>query len=187
MFQCDLSAADGPAWLAGAVRQRFGPPGIVVNSASIMEATPLDTIDQAQWERVMSVNFRAPFFLALEAARGMRAAEGDRVIVNIGDLAAFETWGDYMLHGLSKAGVVAMTRSLAKKLAPDIRVNCVAPGAVLLPEGWPEEERRKIIASTPLRRIGDPDDVAQAVIYLATATYVTGEVLIVDGGRRIRL
>jgi pteridine reductase len=195
-FGGDLSDSRTPALLAAGVSSHFGALHVLVNSAAVMERTEFDSISVEAWERIMAINFRAPFFLALEAAKFMKEsalpASGGGVhntagaIVNIGDLAAFETWPDYVVHGLSKAGVDAMTRSLARMLAPDVRVNCVAPGAVLLPENWPAENEREIVKSTPLRRLGRPEDVADAVLYLIGADYVTGETLVVDGGRSIR-
>jgi pteridine reductase len=106
--------------------------------------------------------------------------------VNIADLAAFETWPAYVPHGITKAGVVQMTRALARVLAPRIRVNAVAPGTVLLPPDWDEAAAERLNATTPLRRLGSPDDVVQAVLYLLDADYVTGETIVVDGGRHVR-
>jgi len=125
------------------------------------------------WDAMFALNLRAPFFLAQAAARVMPEAGG--VIINIADLAAFETWRGYIPHSITKAGIVQMTRGLAHALAPRIRVNAVAPGPVLLPEGW-----------TQVSRLGTPEDVAQAVLYLLSAAYVTGETIIVDGGRHVR-
>jgi pteridine reductase len=107
-------------------------------------------------------------------------------IVNIADLAGLETWSGYIPHGISKAGVIQMTRALAHALAPRIRVNAVAPGAVLLPEHWDKAAADRLVATTPLRRLGQPADVVQAVLYLLRADYVTGHTLVVDGGRRVR-
>jgi pteridine reductase len=107
-------------------------------------------------------------------------------IVNVADLAAFETWPAYVPHGITKAGVVQMTRALARALAPRIRVNAVAPGAVLLPPDWDAAAADRLVGTTPLRRLGSAEDVAQAVLYLLEADYVTGETLIVDGGRHVR-
>ena len=98
------------------------------------------------------------------------------------DLAAFETWRGYIPHAITKAGIVQMTRGLAHALAPKIRVNAIAPGPVLLPEGWTQEQADKLIATTPLGRIGSPDDIAQAALYLLSADYVTGEIINVNGG-----
>jgi pteridine reductase len=108
------------------------------------------------------------------------------VIVNIADLAALETWPEYIPHGISKAGVMQMTRALARRLAPKIRVNAVVPGAVLLPEHWTQEDADKLVRTTPLARLGAPEDVARAVVYLLEADYVTGDAVVVDGGRHLR-
>jgi NAD(P)-dependent dehydrogenase (short-subunit alcohol dehydrogenase family) len=131
----------------------------------------------------MSLNLRAPFFIAQAAAEAM--TEGG-AIVNISDLAAFETWPSYIPHSISKAGIVKMTEGLARVLAPFIRVNAIAPGAVLLPDDWGEKTGERLSDTTPLRRLGDPQDVVDAMLYLLRAEYVTGETIVVDGGRRIR-
>jgi pteridine reductase len=132
----------------------------------------------------MDLNLRGTFFVAKGAAAAL--GEGGGAIVNLADVAGFERWRDYPVHCLSKAGVIAMTELLAKLLAPRIRVNAVAPGAVLLPQDWPDEAARRIADTTPLRRLGKPDDVFNAVVYLLENDFVTGETLVVDGGRRIR-
>jgi len=107
-------------------------------------------------------------------------------IVNIADLAAFENWPLYIPHSISKAGIVKMTEGLAKVLAPSIRVNAIAPGAVLLPDGWSDTTGERLADTTPLRRLGDPQDVVDAMLYLLRSDFVTGETIIVDGGRHIR-
>jgi pteridine reductase len=146
-----------------------------------MLRTPLDTVTPAQWDDVFALNLRAPFFLSIAAARAMGEAGG--VIVNVSDHMGFESWPAFVPHGVSKAAVSAMTRALAGALAPRVRVNAVAPGAVLPPEGWPAAEQERYIGDTPLARIGTPDDVIGAIRFLIGATYVTGETLFVDGGR----
>jgi len=162
----------------------FGSLDVLVNSAAVMLRTPVGEVLVEDWDAMFALNLRAPFFLSQAAARVM----GDRggAIVNIADLAAFETWRGYVPHSITKAGIVQMTRSLAHALAPKIRVNAVAPGPVLLPEGWTQEQADKLIATTPLGRIGTAEDVAHAVLYLLAADYVTGETIIVDGGRHVR-
>jgi pteridine reductase len=162
----------------------FGSLDVLVNSAAVMLRTPVGEVLVEDWDAMFALNLRAPFFLAQAAARAMRDHGG--VIVNIADLAAFESWPAYVPHGMTKAAVVQMTRSMAMALAPDVRVNAVAPGVVLLPEGWSESGAEHLRSTTPLRRLGSPDDVAQAVVYLLEATYVTGEVIRVDGGRHVR-
>jgi pteridine reductase len=183
LFPADLAAPDAPAALVDAVADHFGRLDVLVNSAAVMRRTPIGEVTPAAWDAMMALNLRAPFFAAQAAARRM-AAGG--CIVNIADLAAFETWPAYVPHGISKAGVVQMTRALAHALAPAIRVNAVAPGAVLLPDAWDDATGERLAATPPLRRLGAPADVVEAVLYLATAQYVTGETLIVDGGRHVR-
>ena len=162
----------------------FGGLDVLVNSAAVMLRTPVGEVLVEDWDAMFALNLRAPFFLCQSAARVMEKKGGS--MVNIADLAAFETWRGYVPHSITKAGIVQMTRGLAHALAPRIRVNAIAPGPVLLPEGWTKEQTDNLIATTPLGRIGSPEDVAQAVLYLLSADYVTGETIIVDGGRHIR-
>ena len=183
-FAADLTQRGSAARLVEDVVATMGPLDVVVNSAAVMLRTPVDTVSEAEWDMMFALNLRAPFFIAQAAARVMHDRGG--VIINIADLAAYETWPAYVPHGISKAGVVQMTRALARALAPRIRVNAVAPGAVLLPESWDEGDADRMIETTPLRRLGSPADVVEAVVYLTEAEYVTGETLIVDGGRHVR-
>ena len=180
-FRADLRDAGAAAELPKDVVNACGRLDVLVNSAASMMRTPLDTVTPAQWDEVFTLNLRAPFFLSLAAARAMGERGG--VIVNISDHMGFESWPAFVPHGVSKAGVAAMTRALAGALAPRVRVNAVAPGAVLPPEGWPAAEQERYAGETPLARIGTPDDVIAAIRYLIEATYVTGETLFVDGGR----
>jgi pteridine reductase len=184
LLPADLADPAAAEALPARARDALGALDIVVASAGIMERRPLATITPADWDRAMAVNLRAPFFLAKGAAAVMAEAGG--AFVAIADLAAFERWTGYPAHVISKAGVVTMTELLAKVLAPRIRVNAVAPGAVLPPDDWPVEARDRLIATTPLGRLGTPADVADAVLYLLEHDYVTGHTLVVDGGRRIR-
>ena len=163
----------------------FGALDVVVNSAAVMLRTPVGEVLVEDWDAMFALNLRAPFFLCQSAARVMSERGG--CIVNIADLAAFEAWRGYIPHAITKAGLVQMTRGLAHALAPKIRVNAVAPGAVMLPEGATQQEADKLISTTPLGRLGSADDVAQAVLYLICADYVTGQTLIVDGGRHVRV
>lgn len=184
IFKADLTAPGSADRLIGQVVAHFGQLDALVNSAAVMQRTPFGEVTTAQWDQMFALNLRAPFFLAQAAAEAM----GDRggAIVNISDLAAFETWPAYIPHGTTKAGLVQMTRSLARALAPRIRVSAVAPGPVLLPDGWSEDSEEHLIGTTPLKRLGSPKDVAEAVLYLLQADYVTGVTLMVDGGRHIR-
>jgi pteridine reductase len=184
VFQADLSSDLGPKKVISEVVAAFGGLDVLVNSAAIMERTPFGEVTAEQWDRIMSINIRAPFFVAQAAAPYLRDARG--AIVNIADLAAFETWPAYVPHGISKAGVVHMTRSLARVLAPAVRVNGIAPGTVLLPEEWDKAADERLRQTTPLARTGTPEDVSAAVIFLLESDYITGETIIVDGGRHIR-
>ena len=180
-FAANLTEGDAAKNLVDAVMGDFGRLDALVNSAASMIRTPLSSVTRAQWDEIFALNVRAPFFLSLAAARAMGADGG--VIVNISDHMGFESWPDFVPHGVSKAAIAAMTRALAAALAPLVRVNAVAPGAVLAPDGWPARERAQYESATPLRRVGTPEDVARAVVYLLSADYVTGETLFVDGGR----
>lgn len=179
----DLRDPAVPARLISAVVEHFGALDLLVNSAAGMEKTPIGATSAADFDAILALNLRAPFLLAQAAAAVMPAGSA---IVNIADHMSEEPWPDYAVHGVSKAGVVALTRHLAAALAPGIRVTAVSPGFVLAPPGFSAAAEAKFAAETPLKRIGTPEDVAQAVRYLAGATFVTGEVLTVDGGRRVR-
>ena len=182
--QADLARVDEAYALVDRAVAWRGTLGALVNSAAIMLRTPIPDTTQDDWDRMFALNVRAPYFLSQRAAPSLAASRG--AIVNIADLAAFESWPAYVPHGMTKAAVVQMTRAMAQALAPDVRVNAVAPGVVLLPEGWSDEGARHLQETTPLRRLGAPEDVAQAVVYLLGAEYVTGEVVRVDGGRHVR-
>ena len=183
-FQADLTDASGPASVVSQVVASFGGLDVLINSAAIMERTPFGEITQDAWDRIMAINLRAPFFVAQAAAPHLKKARG--AIVNIADLAAFETWPAYVPHGISKAGVVHMTRSLARVMAPEVRVNGIAPGTVLLPDDWDKAADERLRQTTPLARTGTPEDVSRTVIFLLESDYITGETIIVDGGRHVR-
>ena len=184
LLQADLSDAEAARGLAGQAALALGGLDILVNSAAIMDRRRVDETGPADWDRTMNLNLRGAFFVAQGAAAAMGPDGG--AIVNIADLAAFERWASYAVHCISKAGVVVMTELMAKSWAPRIRVNAVAPGAVLLPDDWDEATRKKLAESTPLKRLGSPRDVADAVLFLLHNDYLTGETLVVDGGRRLR-
>ena len=182
-FGSDLSKAGASAKLVGEVAKAFGALDVLINSAAIMKRHAFGTVSESDWDETMSINLRAPFFVAQSAASVM---SNGGAIINIADLAAYETWPSYIPHSISKAGIVKMTEGLARVLAPGIRVNAIAPGAVLLPDDWSDKTGERLSDTTPLRRIGDPQDVVDAMLYLLRADYVTGETIVVDGGRRIR-
>lgn len=182
--RADLSViAEGDALIDRIVAKQ-GKLHALVNSAAIMLRTPVGEVTEREWDRMFDINVRSPFFLTQRAAPALRASNG--AVVNIADLAAFESWPAYVPHGMTKAAIVQMTRALARALAPQIRVNAVAPGVVLLPENWSAADAEHLRGTTPLQRNGTPEDVAQAVLYLLEADFVTGEVIRVDGGRHVR-
>ena len=182
--QADLTIVDAAHDLVDRAVAWRGTLTALVNSAAIMLRTPVGETAASDWDTMFAINVRAPYFLSQRAAPTLATAQG--AIVNIADLAAFESWPAYVPHGMTKAAVVQMTRAMARALAPGVRVNAVAPGVVLLPDGWSDEEAEHLRSTTPLRRLGSPEDVAQAVVFLLEARYVTGEVIRVDGGRHIR-
>jgi pteridine reductase len=182
--QADLTNVDSANDLVDRAVAWRGALAALVNSAAIMLRTPVGETAASDWDTMFAINVRAPYFLSQRAAPALAASRG--AIVNIADLAAFESWPAYVPHGMTKASIVQMTRAMASALAPDVRVNAVAPGVVLLPEGWSEEAAEHLRSTTPLRRLGSPEDVAQAVVFLLRSAYVTGEVIRVDGGRHIR-
>jgi pteridine reductase len=157
---------------------------VLVNSAAIMMRTPFGEVTAEEWDSVMTLNLRAPFFLSQAAAPLLCASRG--VIVNIADLAAFETRPAYIPHGISKSGIVHLTRALARVLAPEVRVGGIAPGTVLLPDKWSDEDEERLRATTPLQRTGSPADVTGTVLFILESDYLTGETIIVDGGRHVR-
>jgi pteridine reductase len=180
----DLTDPERIPELIERVASTFGSLDVLVNSAAVMVRTPFGEVDPAQWDAIMALNVRAPFFLAQAAAPYLRASRG--VIVNIADLAGFETWPAYLPHGLSKSGVIYLTKSLARVLAPEVRVAGIAPGTVLLPENWDEKSSEHLRETTPLERHGDPADVTRTVLFILDSDYLTGETIIVDGGRHVR-
>lgn len=184
LLKADLSDPAAAEALAARAGDALGGLDILINNAAIMERRPTLEVTSDDWNRTMDLNVRGAFFAAKGAAAMM--AEKGGAIVNLADLAAFERWKGYPAHVISKAAVVAMTEVLAKALAPGIRVNAVAPGAVLLPDDWAETDADRLRATTPMGRLGKLEDVVSAVLYLLESEYVTGETLVVDGGRRLR-
>jgi pteridine reductase len=184
LMRADLTDVTACEQLVDALVLEQGELHTLVNSAAMMLRTPLGSVKADEWDAMYALNVRAPFFLAQRAASAIGSARGS--VVNIADMAAFEAWTGYVPHGMTKAAVVQMTRALAHALAPDVRVNAVAPGVVLLPDGFDETAAEHLRCTTPLLRIGTPGDVADAVVYLLKAEFVTGEVIRVDGGRHVR-
>ncbi|MGH7672066.1 MAG: SDR family NAD(P)-dependent oxidoreductase [Gemmatimonadales bacterium] len=185
LLRADLSDAPAARGLADRAARALGRLDVVVNSAAIMVRQPVEAITPESWDATLDLNLRAAFFVAQGAIPHLRRAKGK--IVNLADVAAFEPWPAYLPHCVSKAGVVMLTKALARALAPDVAVNAVAPGPVLLPEAWDEDTRDHFRETTPLRRLGEPADIVAAVRFLLEGSdFVTGTVLVLDGGRLIR-
>ncbi|MFX0121984.1 MAG: SDR family NAD(P)-dependent oxidoreductase [Candidatus Hodarchaeota archaeon] len=165
------------------IEGEFPQLDILVNSASVFEAVDFMAITPEQWNETMGVNLRGPAFCAQAAARRMLAQSGGH-IVNIADVIGLRPWPRYPHHSVAKAGLIMLTQVLAAALAPTIQVNAIAPGPVLKPPGMPEVRWGEIGAASLLGRSGQPSDVAEAVVFLVSSRYITGEVLVVDGGSR---
>jgi len=182
---CDVADPAGVARAVASVKDRFGRLDALVNNASAFFPTPVGTATVAQWNELFASNAQAPFFLAQAATPALRAAHG--AIVNLVDIYAERALANHPIYCMAKAALAAMTRALALDLAPDIRVNGVAPGAVLWPsDGKPYDDQQSMLARTPLQRAGSPEDVAGAVLWLLhDAPYVTGQIIRVDGGRTL--
>jgi pteridine reductase len=157
---------------------------LLVNNASIFEPSPLALGNAESWESIQAINVRTPYFLSLAAAPLLRRRHGS--IVNIADIHANRPRRDYAMYCVSKAGLEAVSRSLALELAPDVRVNCISPGAILWAASEDAEVQLGTVAAIPMGRCGEPLDIAEAVLYLASANYVSGHVINVDGGRVLR-
>lgn len=184
-LQADLGAVDRIVALIDDIEERWGRLDVLVNSAAVFPRTPWDDIDEETWDLTMAVNLKAPFFTTWHAARLMRANGGGKV-VNIADWAGLRPYRNYLPYVTSKGGVITMTKAMAKELAPEIVVNAIAPGPVMLPTDFAEEEANQIMEGTLVKRLGTPHDIAQSVVYLVEMTdFVTGHVLVVDGGRLI--
>ena len=184
-FEADLTDAHAARALPAQVVAEFGRLDVLVNSAAVMHRLSFEETTPEQWDAVQDLNLRAVFFCTQGAAPALRAARGK--VVNLADLAGLEAWPGFAAHSVSKAGVVMLTKVSALSLAPDVTVNAIAPGAVLVPDEYDAEERERLARATPLRRLGNPSDVVSALLYLLEGgDFVTGEVLVVDGGRLIR-
>jgi pteridine reductase len=188
LIQADLLDLGKLQSIVDQTLQTFSRLDALVNNASSFFQTPVGEITAAQWEDLIGTNLRAPMFLSQSAAPALKKSQG--AIVNITDIHAERPLKNYVVYSVAKAGLVGLTRSLARELAPEVRVNAVAPGPILWPDdaAFDELSRQRIISHTPLRREGTPEDIAKAVHYLlADATYVTGETINVDGGRHVAL
>ncbi|NUQ36431.1 MAG: SDR family oxidoreductase [Caldilineales bacterium] len=182
-IQADIADRAQVEALARRAERELGGVDILVNSASLFQATPFPTADHSGWERVTGIGIDGPYYLTNAIAPGM-LKKGEGAIVNIVDLSAWEPWPDFIAHSVSKAALMAMTRQWALELAPAVRVNAVAPGPVLPPPDYTAKHIERVRERTLLERWGSPEDVAEAVLYFVRAGYVTGDILFIDGGER---
>ena len=186
-IQAELADVEVMPRIVEACITRFGRLDALVNNASAFYATPVGSVTPTQWEELFASNARAPFFLAQAAAPHLQAARG--AIVNMADIYAERPLPGHAVYCMAKAALVMMTLALAKELGPEVRVNAIAPGAVLWPEsGKAYADQKELVARTPLKRAGSPEDVAAAVLFLLRdAKFSTGQILKVDGGRALAI
>jgi pteridine reductase len=162
--------------------ERFGRLDVLVNSAATFVGSAFTATTEKEWHASLDSNLKAPFFCAQAAAPMLREAHG--VIVNFADIGGILGWSGFIPHSISKAGVIMLTRTLAKELAPEVRVNAIAPGTISMP-GDPPEWERDFVQRAPLKRTGTPADITDAVSFLVRSRFITGQVLIIDGGRSL--
>jgi NAD(P)-dependent dehydrogenase (short-subunit alcohol dehydrogenase family) len=185
VFKADLAEPGAAEHLAARAEEALGGVDILINSASTWESAPFDQVDRAMWDRALATNLTGPMFLS-QALGARMAARGFGRIVNIGDVAGLRPWAHRAPHSVSKAGLVMLTRILAQAYAPHVLTNAVIPGPVLMPDGTGEQVEANVAAETVLGRVGTPGDVVDAMLYLVSAEYVTGQCLTVDGGQAER-
>jgi pteridine reductase len=182
-FSAELTDVAAIQKLVQSVASRFARLDILVNCAANFLETKFGETNEATWDASMNTNLRAPFFCAQAAAPHL-AKSGRGVIINFADIGGLLGWTEYLPHSISKAGVIMLTRILAKELGPAVRVNAIAPGTITMP-GDPPEWQADFIRRAPMKRTGRPEEIADAVMYLVGAEFVTGHVLVVDGGRTL--
>jgi pteridine reductase len=185
ILQADLLDVNQLAPLVDAATAAFGRLDILVNNASTFYPTPMGTISAHDWDDLMGTNVKAPLFLSQAAAGALRQSAG--LIINLVDIHGSRPLKQFVVYGTAKAALAMLTRSLARELAPEVRVNGIAPGPIMWPDDAPDTETKaKIISQTLLQRQGSPDDVARTALFLAAdAPYITGQILAVDGGRSV--
>ena len=184
IFQAELTDALAVEEMFRGVEATFGRLDILVNSASVFSPATVDEATPDHWDAQMDTNAKAPFFIAQHAARLMRRNESGKII-NMADVAGEMIWPGYLPYSVSKAALIAVNRGLAKAYAPEIQVNAIAPGPVLFPEHYNEEQKKSAVERTLLKREGSPRDIVNAVVFLIENDYITGEMIHVDGGRHL--
>jgi pteridine reductase len=186
VLQADLTDPDQLVDLASRASDSFGRLDLLVNNASRFFPTPMGAVTVTQWDDLVNTNLRAPFMLSQALHDSLRARRG--CIVNITDVYGHRPLGGHPVYSMTKAGLIMLTQSLAMEMGPEVRVNAVSPGAIIWPDNDIDEQRKaEILERTSLGRIGEAEDIAETVLFLAQADYVTGQVLAVDGGRLVHI
>jgi len=180
--RAELTSGEEIRALVQRVAREFGRIDVLVNSAANFLPSSVISTTEEIWDASLDTNVKGPFFLAQAAAPWLRRSNG--VIVNFADTGGILGWPGYIAHSISKAGMIMLTKTLAKALAPEVRVNAIAPGTITM-AGDPPEWEQEFVKLAPLKKTGTPEDVAEAVSYLASAKFLTGHVLVLDGGRTI--
>lgn len=180
--KADLQSISQIEQMMAEVISKAGRLDVLINNASSFYATPVGEVQEKQWDDLMGSNLKAPFFVSQAAFPSLKKHQGS--IVNIVDIYAQRALSNYPVYSSAKAGLYALTQSLAKELAPDVRVNGVSPGVILWPENLPAESQHQIIEKIPLQRKGSPADIAETVLFLSEkGRYITGQIIAVDGGK----
>lgn len=184
-FRLDLSKIGKINSFIESVAKALGGLDILINNAAVFSSSELKDVSVKEWEEIFNVNLKAQFFLVQASLPHLERSEPFGHVINISDVHAYSPSARFLPYGVSKAGVIALTKGLAKALAPKVHVNCICPGAIEKADADEREGFQKVIDRTPLRKQGMPQDIADAVLYLLTSDFVTGEELCVDGGRRL--
>ncbi len=184
-LRCDLTQEPQIDEVFASLDAEFGRLDLLVNSAAVFEETPFESLDAESWRAQLDVNLTAPMLMSKRAGDRMLAQEGGGLIVNVACAGAVKAWPRHAAYCVSKAGLVMLTEVLAKALAPTVRVNAIAPGPVLHPDGYGEQAQLRSVRNTVLKRMGRPEDVARAVLFAWDSEYTTGALIPVEGGRLI--
>ena len=185
LVRTDLSRAQDVEALASQTHQHFGRIDILINNAALFYATPLGEVSEEDWGTLLDVNLRAPFLLSQQVSRFMLEQQQGKII-NLADVSVWKPWRDYLPYCISKMGIVALTHGLARALAPHIQVNAIAPGPILPPTDG-HETLENLARQTLLQRVGSPQDIASTLLFLLEGNdFVTGQVIVVDGGTILR-
>ncbi len=185
LIKADFSKTNQAVKILSGIIDKEKQLDILINNAAIFLKSPLKDINETDWDKLFSINLKTPFFIAQKIGLKMKE-QGFGKIINIGDTSGLNPWPGYLPYSLTKSGIISMTKGLAKALAPQVHVNCVNPGPVLMPENYDESEIRKAVDKTLIKKTGAANDIVQTIKYLIEGTdYITGSIINVDGGRSI--